>query len=333
MTHEEIEFNTRTFFYEPLSKNITILMQSSNGPCMLIAIFNCLVLRNQLEIQPGKYSTSVIISYIYSICPTIENLNLDMLVSGYNINPIFSACTDFKDYPRFLEYLKIPMYHGMLPDPTTAVFPLVSELDYESFSIQALESFSSSSFNLLEKESLLAFFDVIQRQVTQFGLDVVETAMKNNDVAIFFRSNHFSVLIKHMNRVFSLITDESYLSSNCIWETLPSEKGESKYFDQDFILASLNNEIPKKTQPAQQKQTPNYGNTTMNNYPANNTQNIHHQNNHHQTNHRQNLLINQQQNPKTVHKPAVISTTNSKPPKNIRKKKKHHKNDDFCVIA
>ena len=46
---EELVFQTRSFIYSPLNKKVTILIQDQNGPCMLIAIFNALVLKNKVK--------------------------------------------------------------------------------------------------------------------------------------------------------------------------------------------------------------------------------------------------------------------------------------------
>ena len=253
----DLIYQTRTFKFEPLNKRITILMQNENGPCLLIAIVNALVLKNKMTLEPGAYNTSTLIDIIYGIFPNLRNLefNFKSLEKGYFVNPKFSACSDFKDFPVFLKLMDIPLYHGMIPDPSTPVFQLVSDLDYDELNLIILnnqDNINDRHFTNDEKSLIQLFYENIKHQVTSFGLEVIDSAMKNGGIAIFFRSNHFSVIIKHMNRIFNLITAETFLHTNCFWQTLPTEKGETKMFDQDFILSSLNNQnTPRKKQPQQ----------------------------------------------------------------------------------
>lgn len=377
---EELVFQTRSFIFSPSNKKITILLQKDNGPCMLIAIFNCLALKNKIKIQPGKYSASLIIDLIIGTCPQLIDFgeNLLSLVNGCSVNPVFSSCNEFKEYPEFLRLLNLQMYHGMLPDPASSSFDIVSGYDYESLEMKILdlesttyllnnnsenspnntnstEQPASKENNLQlnsEDKKLLAylkdFHRRIQRQITDIGIEAIDGAMQNGDAVIFFRSSHFSVLIKHMNRVFSLITDESFNGSNCVWETLPNENGDSKYFDQDFILSSLtmkktstkNQRIPNNanqmnnyTYPHSQvnknpynenyNQTNNYTNYNNNNNPSNNVIN--------------NISSNsrpppvyQNQRPQVI-KPNVQQKSAKKGNNHEKKKKSHHKNEN-CLI-
>lgn len=369
---EELIFQTRSFIFGPSNKKITILLQKDNGPCMLIAIFNCLALKNKVKIQPGSYPASLIIDLIIGTCPKLVDFgdNLLSLVDGCSINPVFSSCNEFKEYPEFLKLLNIQMYHGMLPDPTTPSFDVVSGYDYESLEMKILdlesttyllnnnsenspaktnqlEQPNSKENNIqlsLEDKKLLAylkdFHAHIQRQITDIGIEAIDGAMKNGDVVIFFRSSHFSVLFKYMNRVFSLITDESFNGSNCVWETLPNEKGDSKYFDQDFILSSLtmkNKTSKKQTIPPQYNQMSNNNHQpqyNQNPYKSNsNNANYRNDANYYPSNNANNYNpANQRPVPLSQSQRPQIVQPNVQKSKGTKKsnKKHHHKSD--CLI-
>lgn len=349
----EVYFRTKTIKSPVLQKDITIILQKHNGPCMLIAIFNLLVLKGRVSICPGRYSSSQIIDLIIGVCPELAELsdNLLSLVNGCNVNPIFSSCNEFRGYPEFLKILNIKMYHGMLPDPATPIYDIVQNYDYEqlemkifelesnlrlinsqnvsggfnenSGSIQDSEHKRESNIQLKEHDRLLLeqlkyFYNMIQRQVTNFGISVIDSAMQNGDVVIFFRSSHFSVLTKYMNRVFTLITDECFIKTNYVWETLPNENGESKYFDEDFILSSLT-ENQKTSKPSQQKTT-----NTQKPVPK-------HPNNTSQTPSNQSTLNNPLQN--TTLPPTNSRNTANESTQKKHKKKKHRNKDQDCNIA
>lgn len=374
---EELVFQTRSFIYSPLNKKVTILIQDQNGPCMLIAIFNALVLKNKVKIQPGKYPASLVIDLIIGTCPQLIEYgdNLLSLLNGCSINPVFSSCNEFKEYPEFLKLLNIQMYHGMLPDPSTPSFDIVSNYDYESLEMKILDLESttyllnnntennqttSNKMNTPSKEAnlqlsredqkllmyLKEFHSRIQRQITNIGIEAIDSAMSNGDVVIFFRSSHFSVITKHMNRVFSLITADFFNGSNCIWETLPNESGDSKYFDQDFILSTLtmndnsrkplnnanNSNIQKNNNNIQYNINPYRPNANHNNQPPSNYYTQPNNNNHAPTKTQPQTTITKNNNNPPNTQPSIQSKKSSKKDKTSSKKKHHHKKGEDCQI-
>ena len=88
-------------------------MQKHDGPCMLITIVNSLVLQGHISIDSGIHSLSTIINIIKSFNPDVYDL--DKVIHGYFVNPSFNSCTDFVDYPDFLDKLNIKMVHSMVP--------------------------------------------------------------------------------------------------------------------------------------------------------------------------------------------------------------------------
>lgn len=242
-------FKTRTFFFEPLNREVTIFMQNENGPCMLLAVLNALSLKGRLKVSPGTYDADTLIAFIMEICP--EAGDLTHLLRGCDIIPCFSSCRDFKDYPNFLSSLNLTLLHAMVPDPESSIFELVITEDYDSLVLKLTDD----HIDALVRVELENWWDQIQQQVTKIGLSVVDAAMQNGDIVIFFRSNHFSVLFKTMSRVFSLVTDHGFIGTNCFWETVPDEFGESKFFNERFILSTLK-DSPRGTNSAHQITVP-----------------------------------------------------------------------------
>ncbi|OHT01852.1 hypothetical protein TRFO_07430 [Tritrichomonas foetus] len=234
----DIVFTTRSIYYEPESKNINILMQDSNGPCMLIAIVNTLVLRKDIQLKETNYSLKSIIEIIQNLCPEVPDLS--NLINGFDINPLFSHCYKFNDYPNFLELLNINMYHALVCDPQSLIYDDISRYDYDSFEMKLLESSekeNSEEFRILNKWN-----NIIVRQATKYGIEEISRIMNDGEIGIYFRSNHFSVIIKYNSKIFSLITDSSFLNSEAVWESLPDEKGDSSFYDPFFMSISNNDE-------------------------------------------------------------------------------------------
>ena len=64
------------------------------------------------------------------------------------------------------------------------------------------------------------FLETTSTQCTEEGLKSVFRNMRNNELGVFFRNNHFSVIFKRDNRyVLSLVTDEGFIDEpSIVWE-------------------------------------------------------------------------------------------------------------------
>lgn len=59
--------------------------------------------------------------------------------------------------------------------------------------------------------------------------------MKNGEIGILFRNNHYFTITKQHDRLFTLVTDQGYLNShNIVWEEL-SLTGGGDFFNEDFL--------------------------------------------------------------------------------------------------
>ena len=59
--------------------------------------------------------------------------------------------------------------------------------------------------------------------------------MKDGQLAVFFRNNHFSTLCKERSVLYLLVTDQGFLNQpHVVWETLDNIQGDTGFVDQDF---------------------------------------------------------------------------------------------------
>lgn len=273
-------FTTRVFYFEPLKKQVAIVVQNENGPCMLIAIVNTLILTNRVVLPSGTYSPMQLVDIIMGVCPEVGDISF--LVEGCDIIPHFSSCDKFTDKPAFLDELGIKMYHSMIPNPMNPHFAFISDHDYNELQVRLADLKSDLVTDANEINMIEEWLDVIKGQVTKLGLEVIQSGMNEGESVIYFRANHFSVLYKHNSRVFALLTDDGFLHTPCIWETLPDEKGESKYFDETFFPVQLepdiiptnlleqNNRRPINNRPTDPYTRPSANSTRQNsNHPIN----------------------------------------------------------------
>ena len=233
-----ILFATKRIFFPPLNKHVQILLQHRDGPCLLIAIFNCLVLQGKISIDMGVYSSSVIIDMIKSTCPHLHGLK--KLVKGYYLNPSFYNCREFTDYPKFLEKLGITLVHAMIPEKNNKNFELISKYDYDSLQMKLIELDTYKDNCPDDLKALKNWNNRLGRQVTNAGIEAIEDQIKNGDVQIFFRNAHFACIYKHLGKVYSLITCKGLGSVHCAWHSLPNASGDFTYFDENFIQTVCN---------------------------------------------------------------------------------------------
>ncbi|KAL8910080.1 MAG: hypothetical protein Q9171_004601 [Xanthocarpia ochracea] len=200
------------------------------------------------------------------------------LHTGMNVNPRFvepiaaptqllddpvdapSATVDirkvggFEDSPAMRLYatFAVPLIHGWLPrrnHPVCASLErsaktyedaqslLFVEEDLEN-KLQA-QGLTAEEQRLLEDVSSIKYFLTSSpTQLTDYGLDTITETLRPGAIAILFRNDHFSTLLKESRsgRIFTLVTDLGYAGHDeIVWESLVDISGEgSEFFSGDF---------------------------------------------------------------------------------------------------
>lgn len=79
------------------------------------------------------------------------------------------------------------------------------------------------------------FLQTSSSQLTTEGLIALQNEMKDRELAVFFRNNHFSTIFKHQNQLHLLMTDSGYRDLPlCVWETLTDVAGNTQIVDGTF---------------------------------------------------------------------------------------------------
>ncbi|KAM4690818.1 ubiquitin carboxyl-terminal hydrolase MINDY-1 [Rhinophrynus dorsalis] len=239
-----------------------VITQSENGPCPLLAIMNILFLRWKVKLPPQKevITSEELMAHlgdcILSIQPQEnsealqlnfqQNVNdamtvLPKLSTGLDVNVRFTGVADFEYTPECIVFdlLNIPLYHGWLVDPQSAeAVQAVGKLSYNQLVEKIITCKHSSDTNMVT-EGLIAeqFLESSAAQLTYHGLCELMAAVKEGELSVFFRNNHFSTLIKHKGHLYLLVTDQGFLQEEkVIWESLHNVEGDSCFCDSDFHL-------------------------------------------------------------------------------------------------
>ncbi|CAI5722152.1 unnamed protein product [Hyaloperonospora brassicae] len=89
---------------------------------------------------------------------------------------------------------------------------------------------------LLEEGPVLdAFFSSTASQLTYYGLVKLHEGIRERQLCVFFRNNHFSTLFKFGGKLYLLVTDAGYLDEpTVVWELLDEIDGDTEYLDAQF---------------------------------------------------------------------------------------------------
>ncbi|RWS13118.1 hypothetical protein B4U79_03794 [Dinothrombium tinctorium] len=245
-----------------------IITQNENGPCPLIAVMNVLLLRGRVRLpsmmelitpsQVMEYLGDCILSSLPRNVSEDEQLNyeqnmhdaiaiLPKLQTGLDVNVKFTAITHFEYTPELIVFdlLHIPLYHGWLIDPEMSdIAKAVGNCSYNQLVDKVITN--KSAEQELVAEALIAeqFLEKTASQLTYHGLSQLISNIKEGELSVLFRNNHFITLYKHKKELYQLVTDQGFLTeSNVVWETLNNIENDGQFVDSDFNL------VPPKTIP------------------------------------------------------------------------------------
>mmetsp|Transcript_8175 Transcript_8175/g.23461 ORF Transcript_8175/g.23461 Transcript_8175/m.23461 type:complete len:306 (+) Transcript_8175:1396-2313(+) len=80
------------------------------------------------------------------------------------------------------------------------------------------------------------FLDSTASQLTPSGISTMLETLRPNELAVFFRNNHFSTLFHHEGALYLLVTDVGFLhEADIMWERMESVQGSSTFFTPDLL--------------------------------------------------------------------------------------------------
>ncbi|KAL8138835.1 hypothetical protein V2J09_004836 [Rumex salicifolius] len=86
-----------------------------------------------------------------------------------------------------------------------------------------------------EGELISNFLKNNASQLTFHGLFSLQDGLKDRELCVFFRNNHFSTMFKFDRELYLLTTDQGYLNQpGIVWEKLNEVNGDSVFYDSGF---------------------------------------------------------------------------------------------------
>ncbi|NXT47102.1 MINY1 hydrolase, partial [Pluvianellus socialis] len=193
-----------------------------------------------LSTQPREPSEGLQLNFQQNINDTMTVL--PKLSTGLDVNVRFTGVSDFEYTPECIVFdlLNVPLYHGWLVDPQSPeVVQAVGKLSYNQL-VEKIITCKQASDSSLVSEGLVAeqFLESTASQLTYHGLCELTAAVREGELSVFFRNNHFSTMIKHKGHLYLLVTDQGFLQEEqVVWESLHNVDGDSCFCDTDFHLS------------------------------------------------------------------------------------------------
>ena len=203
-------------------KQCAIIMQNVNGCCPLLAIMNVLLLRGKIQLplstklvtydQVIVFLANFILENGTNSAP--EGLQLDYeqnindamqlfpkLQTGLDVNVQFNSVTSFEYTSEMIifDLLGISLYHGWIVDrDDLETVTVVGSCSYNQLVDKIITNKSSNKSEEVS-EALIAerFLESTASQLTYFGLSELVANVREQELSILFRNNHFITLYKN----------------------------------------------------------------------------------------------------------------------------------------
>ncbi|KAF2074305.1 hypothetical protein CYY_004399 [Polysphondylium violaceum] len=251
---EVIENKYRVKRINYLNNEVSIILQNENGPCPLISIANVLLLQRKVSLDPDTQSVTIkkmgdlIMKHaktIYKNDPDVlailedyDKNVLPTLESGLIVNILFNSIFGFdKTAPcQIFDYLHIKLVHGWIVDPEKKeLFKAIGNQNYNDLTPKIVTFDQSFPDSPKELEQEIKDF-ANSNQLTDYGLSLIQQNLKEDELCVFFRNNHFATMTKHDGFLHILVSDLGYeREKNIIWDRIMTKEGESLFLSGKFL--------------------------------------------------------------------------------------------------
>ncbi|KAK8951755.1 hypothetical protein KSP39_PZI004409 [Platanthera zijinensis] len=88
------------------------------------------------------------------------------------------------------------------------------------------------------------FLEGTANQLTIYGLFCLQEGLKERELCIFFRNNHFSTMFKFNGELYLLVTDQGYMNQpDLVWEKLNEVNGDTVFMTGNFTQFKADDQV------------------------------------------------------------------------------------------
>jgi hypothetical protein len=79
------------------------------------------------------------------------------------------------------------------------------------------------------------FLNETSHQLTMYGLEQLHSTVKEDELCVFFRNNHYATITKHQEQLYMLVTDLGYANTpDIVWEKMDDIIGDTELCNSQF---------------------------------------------------------------------------------------------------
>jgi hypothetical protein len=265
-------------------RGVSILLQNANGPCPIIGVANCLILEGRLVlnatcVEAGLIDDGDLLQLLSGAIldqkpagndgdkdASIEDQRMTVLnelpsmLRGLDLNIGFGGvdAMEFTACLTIFDLLGLDLYHGWCVDPAHEAHSVVSKITFNS-AMEVLVDMSQQKDKPKENDSsriraemVKQFIDETAMQITFHGLLQLLEKVRERQLLVLYRNQHFSTLMRYEGKLYTLVTDTGYAEmSAVVWETLDFDalNGDSTFVDSSFgVPGKKSSFAPAKSQ-------------------------------------------------------------------------------------
>lgn len=88
------------------------------------------------------------------------------------------------------------------------------------------------------------FLEGTANQLTIYGLFCLQEGLKERELCVFFRNNHFSTMFKFNGELYLLVTDQGYMNQpDLVWEKLNEVNGDTVFMTGNFTQFKADDQV------------------------------------------------------------------------------------------
>lgn len=88
------------------------------------------------------------------------------------------------------------------------------------------------------------FLEGTANQLTIYGLFCLQEGLKERELCVFFRNNHFSTMFKFNGELYLLVTDQGYMNQpDLVWEKLNEVNGDTVFMTGNFTQFNADDQV------------------------------------------------------------------------------------------
>jgi len=165
-------------------------------------------------------------------CNAIESMSINQLYNELVKCDIATAEEKMFD----IKHIAVEILGDVVDNSTFSnAMPNAADETKKVISEQSLYERKTNSDIIRRGEIIKAFIDQSKTHISRHGLCKLHADMKERQMAVLYRNNHFSTIFKFEGMLYTLVSDEGYrLEQSVVWERLENINGDTDYVDSLF---------------------------------------------------------------------------------------------------